>query len=301
MDQNLKVVVPKESKLTIIAAVLSILAGMLMATYSIGLLRMASFVNVITSIFYHVIPILAFFLQAVLLIICAKKKLSIMIIPTAAISVSRIITELYSFRFVSIQLVISFVFLILFLALILIGASTFLGKINSPYPLVIICALSILVIIGQWVFYNLMYSGAFNRFMLWNAFAYILYLVSVIVLALSIRFNDAKEKNIYPVYPISNGPAYPPNMPYYNVNPANPYGNAALMPPAQNQYGHSQQRVPQNAQQGVAENQQMASAAEANTENNAYDKLKQLSELHKSGIITDEEYEGKRKELLEQF
>lgn len=286
MDHNLKATISKDSKLPIVAAVLSALAAVCMGYYFINLLSKGVYFNVIDIVFYYVIPIFAFLLQTVLLIVIAKKNATMMIIPTAVLSIHLVITVPFALltssyrsyiRYNMIGFLFELFFLILAIAILLLCVLTFLNKIKTSIPLISVCAIKILFNIGQMVYFYLQYSGYGMEFLPLNIFAIILYFISVIVLALSIRFNDVKERNKYPVYPMPvypmpRGPVFPPNMSYQ-----------------------------QNTQQNIAQNQHMPSATEAKTDRNAYEKLKQLSELHNSGIITDEEYEVKRKELLDQF
>lgn len=303
MPQKARNRISNGSALPVIAAVMSVLSAIFTFVANKWLFNNAPIHYFIITV---ILPIFSYLLFAVFAVALAKKNLSLMILPVFLICIQHFLSEsgLYlvllgvyrmimrNWMYDRIGMFIMIAICLLIIIAFVVSMLTFLGTIRSKIPAVIIFLLNIIVnIVDQIIYFIRVHDFSIP----WYTISVVMFLFSFILLVSDIESDGVKAPN--PMTPPFIKPQpNPPVMPSY-IAPMPPY------------YGNQQQAVYQQSAASLQNNVNPQNpslnnidTAQQNTRQEDYfEKIKQLSELHNNGIITDEEFEAKKKELLERI
>jgi hypothetical protein len=292
MPQNNKVKISQKSALPYVAAATSLLSAVFIF---MNYLRMRDYYPdsyIIYHLFLPGISMLPFCAFAVLL---AKKLPQLILIPISLITLfflmieSNILYYRYGYRFNLISKICIVLSCFLLLVIYIICLLTLTGAIKSKVAMISIYILNMLV---YFMFQIRSYFYAQYFYIPWYTLAIWFFFSSLLLMTLSLENNKPVRANPYPLYPRPNGPvSYPGGIPI-NTNQVPPYyyGNQVSQAPGM-PYPNQQTTYPNQPALNQQSNQQ--DGFNINVE-----KLKQLAELHNQGIISDLEYEEKKKGLM---
>lgn len=225
--------------------------------------------------------------------------------------------------------------IVLLFGLLVVILLTLFGIIKSGLVAGILCMVNIM---SLGVYFLIRIINGYSLVTIWDSVYQLMIIGAITVLMFAIQ---GKPKQVKPTYPVYNRPYNTPPMgqqygyPNMNMQPAQQYPNMNMQPAqqyqnmnlqstpqnpniylqtapqkpivnepqaSQNQYLNEQATQNQNPnEQSLSNNQNMNAQPTQNRDAIIVEKIKQIAELHNQGILTDAEYEEKKKALLEQI
>lgn len=336
MQQKSKLEVPDHSPFPLIAAGLSVLSAIFTCVnyfFNTGRKGMMMRPNFTED---ALIPIVIIIIFAIFAVLFSKKILTVMIVPISLfvihlymydihiVNFLKIIRYLLSPRYLT-TLFLVVLLCVLAFGILVTGVLAFTGVIKSNIVLSAFCGLYFIVLI-IWQTSDFMYDINSN---IWFFTARFFMLCAIIVFAAGLKSNSpignsyttpnrmpppyptGVPGNVYMATPYDQGyqgsaapqKVYPPQMQTINNKQSyeNEFAYDSRQPATQIQelFDPLQEKKELTKDQSVSDNQPDNKYRMSMEEFNInVEKLKQLSELYKQGIITAEEYEERRKKLL---